>query len=87
MTRDDPDRRDFNFLARMLKISMVAFMAGGAFLSLAYFDLAWHIMAITVAMTQLTRNQVEQNPAPNRAGRMRRRRAPIARGRRAPGRS
>jgi len=86
-TRDDPDRKDFWFLARMLRISMVAFMAGGAFLSLAYFDLAWHIMAITVAMIQLLRNQVEHNPAPNRAGRVRRKRAPIARGRRAPGRS
>lgn len=55
VTRDDPDREDFNFLARMLKISMIAFMAGGSFLSLSYFDLAWHIMAMTVAMSQLTR--------------------------------
>lgn len=87
ITRDDPDRGDFHFLARMLKISMIAFLSGGAFLSLAYFDLAWHIMAITVAMTQLLRNQVERNPAPSRAGRVRRRRAPMSRGRRAPGRS
>ena len=86
LTRDDPDRSDCYFLARMLKISMVAFMSGGAFLSLSYFDLAWHIMAMTVAMTQLLRSQVEQHPAPSRAGRVRRRRAPIARGRRAPGR-
>ncbi len=45
----------YNFLARMLQISILAFMAGGAFLSLAYFDLAWHLMAITIVMTQLSR--------------------------------
>ena len=54
VTEGDEDRADYNFLARMLQVSMLAFMSGGAFLSLAYFDLAWHIMAITIAMTQLT---------------------------------
>lgn len=87
ITRDDPDRADFYFLARMLKISMIAFMAGGAFLSLAYFDLAWHIMAITVAMRELTRNQLEQKSMPNRANRLRRRRGPPPRRARMPGRS
>ncbi|MDX1732985.1 MAG: putative O-glycosylation ligase, exosortase A system-associated, partial [Halioglobus sp.] len=71
LTRDDPDRANYNYLARMLKISMIAFMAGGAFLSLAYFDLAWHIMAITVAMTQQTKDSVEATSAPA-AGRGRR---------------
>lgn len=55
VTQDDPERQDYNFLARMLQISVMAYMSGGAFLSLSYFDLMWHIMAITVAMTQLTR--------------------------------
>ncbi|MFT4613212.1 MAG: putative inorganic carbon (HCO3(-)) transporter [Bacteroidia bacterium] len=54
-TEHDSEMANFNFLARMLQVSLVAFMAGGSFLSLSYFDLAWHIMAITVAMTQLTR--------------------------------
>jgi len=67
LTRDDPDRSDFCFLARMLKISMIAFMSGGAFLSLAYFDLAWHIMAITVAMNQLTRKDLKLDRADNRS--------------------
>ena len=87
LTRDDPERANFTFLARMLKISIIAFMAGGAFLSLAYFDLAWHIMAIAVAMTQLTRSGQaagEGAPAPARRPR---RRPQYARGRRAPGRS
>ncbi len=54
LTENDPERQDYNYLARMLQISMIAFMSGGAFLSLSYFDLAWHIMAITIAMTKLT---------------------------------
>ncbi len=75
VTEDNPEHADYNFLARMLQISMLAFMAGGAFLSLAYFDLAWHIMAITIVLTQLAQglsmkragNKKVQKP-PNRAG-------------------
>ncbi|GAB5450536.1 MAG: putative O-glycosylation ligase, exosortase A system-associated [Halioglobus sp.] len=51
LTRDDESKQDYNFLASMMKISLIAYMAGGAFLSLSYFDLAWQIMAITVALT------------------------------------
>ena len=37
-----------HLLAKMLQISLIAYMAGGAFLSLTYFDLPWHIIAITI---------------------------------------
>tara|TARA_R110000823_G_scaffold210224_15_gene340613 strand:+ start:3343 stop:4659 length:1317 start_codon:yes stop_codon:yes gene_type:complete len=73
-TKDDPDRKDIHFLARMLQISMIAFMSGGAFLSISYFDLAWHIMAITVAMTQLGRERAKQGSEESRPGRLPRRR-------------
>jgi putative inorganic carbon (hco3(-)) transporter len=80
-TEDSSEHADYNFLARMLQISILAFMAGGAFLSLAYFDLAWHFMAITIVMTQLGRelsineggDKKVQQP-PKRAGVRRRRR-------------
>ncbi len=75
-TRDDPDRDDIHFLARMLKISMIAFMSGGAFLSMSYFDLAWHIMAITVALTQLGRNRSTDLAEASRVKRQPRRRVP-----------
>jgi probable O-glycosylation ligase (exosortase A-associated) len=39
---------ELGFLAKMLQISLVAYMAGGAFLSLTYFDLPWHMVAIVV---------------------------------------
>lgn len=42
---------DPNMLARMLQISLIAYGAGGAFLSLAYFDLPWHIIAIAVLIS------------------------------------
>jgi len=42
-----------NFLARMLQVSLVAYMSGGAFLSLAYFDLPWHLIALAVLLKHL----------------------------------
>lgn len=33
-------------LAQMIKVSLVAYFSGGAFLSLSYFDLPWHLIAI-----------------------------------------
>jgi len=35
-------------LMRMMQVSLIAYGTGGAFLSLAYFDLYWHFVAITV---------------------------------------
>lgn len=45
-TRDNPGNSDFQFLAKMVQVSLVAYCAGGAFLSLAYFDLPWHLIAM-----------------------------------------
>lgn len=41
---DDPQK--LGVLAAMLQVSLVAYMSGGAFLSLSYFDLPWHIIAM-----------------------------------------
>ncbi|MCB1705691.1 MAG: putative O-glycosylation ligase, exosortase A system-associated [Halioglobus sp.] len=83
LTRDDPDRVQYNFLARMLQISLVAFLAGGAFLSLSYFDLAWHFMAITITLSHLAKSPHEHIDGVTQTPRVVRRgvRAP-ARGRR-----
>jgi probable O-glycosylation ligase (exosortase A-associated) len=48
---DDPFRPAL--LARMLQVSMVAYLSGGLFLSLSYFDLPWHIIAIAVLVSEL----------------------------------
>jgi putative inorganic carbon (hco3(-)) transporter len=70
LTENDTERADINYLAKMLQISIVAFMAGGSFLSLAYFDLAWHLMAITIALTQLTQGQPQQEGVGKRVKRV-----------------
>lgn len=47
-SHDHPDLKWADDLARMMQVSLIAFASGGAFLSLAYFDLPWHIMAMTI---------------------------------------
>ncbi len=44
------------YLAKMLQVSLVAYMSGGAFLSLTYFDLPWHLVAMTVILYSLPRD-------------------------------
>jgi len=51
-------------LASMIKVSLVAYAVGGAFLSLAYFDLPWHLSAILVLLDMEVRKRglfIEQN--------------------------
>ncbi|MET0012472.1 MAG: putative O-glycosylation ligase, exosortase A system-associated [Sedimenticola sp.] len=45
---------EYNLLARMLQVSLIAYMSGGAFLSLSYFDLPWHLVAITILLKYQT---------------------------------
>lgn len=56
---------DFNpvFLAKMLQVSMVAYLAGGAFLSLSYFDLPWHIIAISILLGRMYTTKSAANVA------------------------
>lgn len=61
-TRVHPDP-EFEVLARALKVSVVAYLAGGAFLSLSYFDLPWHIIAIpAIVRYQLLINGQSNGP-------------------------
>ncbi|MCF7970316.1 MAG: putative O-glycosylation ligase, exosortase A system-associated [Methylococcaceae bacterium] len=43
-------------LAKMLKVGFLAYLAGGAFLSLSYFDLPWHFVAIIIVLTEIEKN-------------------------------
>lgn len=52
-TRNASDSFNPALLARMLQVSLVAYMSGGAFLSLSYFDLPWHIVAMSVLLGNL----------------------------------
>jgi hypothetical protein len=46
-------------LCRMIQVGTVAYASGGAFLSLTYYDLYWHFIAIVV----IARRIVEQHQA------------------------
>ncbi len=50
-----------NTLAVMLQVSLIAYMVGGAFLSLAYFDLPWHIISFAVLLKKFLDEQVKAN--------------------------
>jgi probable O-glycosylation ligase (exosortase A-associated) len=42
-----------NYLARMLQVSLTAYLVGGAFLSLSYYDLPWHIISFTLILERI----------------------------------
>lgn len=58
-----PDQKWASDLAAMVQVSMVAYLASGAFLGLAYFDLYYHLLIILV-MTKVIVLKTEQAPAP-----------------------
>ena len=67
-TRDAPEFEQHNLLARMLKVSLIAYFSGGAFLSLTYFDLPWHLVAISLLLeTQLQAKGTYSNGSAIRA--------------------
>jgi hypothetical protein len=52
-TRSRPDLIWLRDLAAMVQVSLVGFATGGAFLSLSYCDLLWHLVAISVILRRL----------------------------------
>lgn len=60
-TAIDLELREINFLARMLQVSFIAYLVGAAFLSLAYFDLPWHLVSFVILLEKFT---TPQNTAP-----------------------
>ena len=47
-------------LAKMLKVSFLAYFSGGAFLSLSYFDLPWHLLAIIVVLKEIANQTLHE---------------------------
>ena len=44
-------------LAKMIQVSLVAYGSGGAFLSLSYYDLPWHLVAIVLLLQDLLKRE------------------------------
>lgn len=51
-------------LAKMVKVSLVAYAAGGLALSLPYFDLSFALFAMTHALCEITKRQNKQDEPP-----------------------
>jgi len=56
-TRDVVDLKWAFDLSRMLQASLFAYAIGGAFLGLAYFDLLYHLVAVTVLLRVVTERE------------------------------
>ena len=52
----------------MIQVSLIAYMTGGAFLSLAYFDLPWHLISILVIGRRIVDDKEAALDAPVRSG-------------------
>jgi probable O-glycosylation ligase (exosortase A-associated) len=59
-TRQIPEERWAFDLASMLQVSVVAFMTGGAFLPMGYFDLAYQLMALCAILELHVRQRASQ---------------------------
>jgi probable O-glycosylation ligase (exosortase A-associated) len=66
-TKPDPELRWAADMATMLQVSLLGFLVGGAFLSLAYFDVPYYLMAAMVAMRVVVEREQAQkvlSPSP-----------------------
>ncbi|HEU4373355.1 MAG TPA: putative O-glycosylation ligase, exosortase A system-associated [Telluria sp.] len=59
-TRLDPEFAWAADLANLLQVSLLGFMVGGAFLSLAYFDVPYYVMAIMLAVRVMVEAKLKQ---------------------------
>lgn len=62
-TGKDPGLNWAKELASMLQVSLVGYAVGGAFLGLGYFDLYYHIVAMTVVLARIVGTKTMQPPA------------------------
>lgn len=52
-TNSNIDVININRLAKMLQVSFIAYLVGGAFLSLSYFDLPWHLVSFVMILARI----------------------------------
>ena len=49
--------KNYLLLAKMLQVSLIAYLVGGAFLSLSYYDLPWHIISFAVLIEEFLKQK------------------------------
>lgn len=52
-TAKKEELKHFHSLAKMLQVGFIAYLVGGAFLSLSYFDLPWHLISIVIILERI----------------------------------
>jgi len=60
MVRNEPKLHWMHLLARALVVSICAYLVGGAFLGLAYFDLYYHLISLTVIMRVVIAEEIRE---------------------------
>jgi probable O-glycosylation ligase (exosortase A-associated) len=55
-----PEQQWLIDLAKMIRISLLAYFSGGAFLSLSYLDLPWHLVAIAILLKEITTKEMQE---------------------------
>lgn len=58
-----PDCQWMSDLGRAIQVSLIGFFVGGAFLSLAYWDVPFYLLVIVVAVDQLARTRLTETAA------------------------
>ncbi|MCK9606078.1 MAG: putative O-glycosylation ligase, exosortase A system-associated [Methylomonas sp.] len=58
-TANNLELKEIHMLVKMLQVSLIAYLVGGAFLSLSYFDLPWHIVGFVVILNRIVEEQVD----------------------------
>lgn len=58
ITNKDKDLLQINLLSKMMQVSFTAYFVGGAFLSLSYFDLPWHLVSFVVILENICKKKV-----------------------------
>ncbi len=61
-TRDRPDLAWLRDLASMSQVALVGYCAGGAFLSLAFYDLFWHLISFLVICRAVADRELAKAP-------------------------
>ncbi len=61
MTRANPDNQalqEIGMYASALRYSLIAFIVGGAFVTMQYNEMVWHLLALSIALDAITRKVV-----------------------------
>jgi len=62
-TKNDDSFKEYEILAKMLQIAFISYIVGGAFLSISYFDLPWHLVCFVLLLEQFVKRETIDDTA------------------------